>query len=334
MSINDIKQKRPTSLMHLEDSVLMDNDFGDLRIPAKNEFYPTDASYEFEDGTIIGKCARAVYFSRVGVEKKPFSIRTLHTFALGHNIEDHTIESHKAAGIFVAREVSFTFPLHKIVINGRMDEIVILDGEYVGVEIKSGHGHNFLRQHVMGYKRKPTKNSQPHLLNQLQSAPKPEHLLQAGIYLYYTQNVLPLIKGFAINSWRLYYRAVDHKVGAEYLLLLEPNGGMHKLKVYKLYISSNESDKIDDFEEIMVKDIYVEKIFERFQKIYDYIEQGIVPPADYDITPKEDGSDSATDWQCNYCPYAHICKELPREAVDDSVIEIIKSPISSIALKY
>ena len=313
-----MERKKPTSIMQLEDAVIQTNDFDGLRIPGKNEFYPTDASYEFEDGTVVGKCARAVYFSRLGIEKADYSVRTLHTFALGHNLEDHTIESHKSAGIFVAREVSFTMPAPPIVINGRMDEIVIIDGKYVGIEIKSGHGHNFLKQHVTGYKRKPTKHSQPHILDQTQSAPKPEHLLQSGIYLYYTSKLLPLLRGITIDEWRLYYRAVDHKVGAEYQILLEENGGLHKLKVYKIYISSDISDRVDDYEEILLKDIYIENIIARYKYIYDHIKNGMIPKADYD---KE------KDWQCNYCPFAEICKQLPQESVPDQILDVVKSPL-------
>lgn len=325
---------KPTSIMKLEDSFLQNVDFSDLKMPALNEFYPTDASYEFPDGTIIGKCGRSVYFARMGIEKQQYSIRTLHTFALGHNIEDHTIETHKSAGIFVAREVSFTMPIMEIVINGRIDEIVILDGKYIGVEIKSGYGNGFLKQHITGYKRMPTKNKQPHLLDQLQAAPKPEHLLQASLYLYYTSTMLPLIKGFSIDEWRLYYRAVDHKVGAEYLLKLEENGGLHKVNSYKLYISSDESGNKDDFEEIMLKDIYIEKIIERFRKVYWYIDNKLIPPADYDNSMTSDDEDDAKDWQCSYCPYLEFCRQLPKEAIEDTMIDIIKSPIQYHKLKY
>ena len=314
---------KPTSLMKLEDSVIQLNDFDNLRIPGKNEFYPTDASYVLPDGVVIGKCLRALFLARAGMQKADYGVRTLHTFALGHNIEDHTIESHKSAGIFVSREVSYTMPVPPIVINGRMDEIVILDGKYIGVEIKSGHGYNFIKQHVTGYKRKPNKNSQPHLIDQTQSAPQPEHLLQAGLYLLYTETVMPLLNGIKIDEWRLYYRAVDNKVGAEYQLTLDNNGGMHRIKVSKLYISSDESEKFDDYEEIQIKDIYVENIIERFKLAYKYITNNIIPHSDY----------GQGDWQCDYCPYQELCKKLPQDDVDGSILNVIKSPLYTFDLQ-
>jgi len=317
---------KPTSLMKLEDTVIQSNDFDNLRIPGKNEFYPTDASYVLDDGTVIGKCLRSLFLARAGMQKAAYGVRTLHTFALGHNIEDHTIESHKSAGIFVAREISYTMPVPPIVINGRMDEIVILDGKYVGVEIKSGHGYNFIKQHVTGYKRKPTKNSQPHLIDQTQSSPQPEHLLQAGLYLLYTQEMMPLLNGIKIDEWRLYYRAVDNKVGAEYQIKLEENGGLHKIKLYKLYISSDESDRFDDYEEIMIKDIYIEPIIDRFKQAYLYINNNIIPRSDYKNT-------EPCDWQCNYCPYQELCKKLPQEEVDGSVLNVVKSPLYTFDLQ-
>jgi len=200
---------------------------------------------------------------------------------------------------------------------------VILDGKYVGVEIKSGHGYNFLKQHVTGYKRKPTKNSQPHLIDQTQSSPQPEHLLQAGLYLLYTETMMPLLNGIKIDEWRLYYRAVDNKVGAEYQLLLEENGGLHRVKVYKLYISSDESDKFDDYEEIQIKDIYIEQVIDRFKRTYLYIQDNVIPRADY----------GKGDWQCDYCPYQELCKKLPQEDTDGSILNVVKSPLYTFDLQ-
>jgi hypothetical protein len=318
-----------TSVMKLEDSFMLEDTFEKLRKPAINEFYPTEASYEFEDG-VIGKCRRAVFFDKKGVAKEKLSLRTRHIFEFGHMLEDYMIDKHKSLGIFVAREIPFDFPVKDIIIRGRFDEIVILDGDYVGVEIKSGHGYNFLRQHIMGYKRGPKTKTQLHILKQTQSAPKPEHLLQAGLYLYYAKQLMPLINGTKISSWRLVYRATDSKVGAEYAIFLEENGGMHKIKAYKLYTSS-DSEYEDEIEEIILKDIYIEKILERYLSTYEYIKKNIIPPSDFIIDENEKGE--SEDWQCDYCQFKYLCKQLPQTATDATIIDVAKNNFDSLSIK-
>ena len=322
-----------TSVMRLEDSLLLDDIFDNLRQGGLNEFYPTQAGYKFEDGTTIGKCMRALWFEKLGITGEKLSLRTRHIFEFGNLLEAYVIENHKRLGIYWKEQVPFTWIIRDIILRGRFDEIVVLDGKPVGVEIKSGSGYNFLRQHIAGYKRGPQKKSQPHLINQMQPAPKPEHLLQAAIYLLFTNTQLvPYTGGLTIDEWRLEYRATDTKLGAEYRITLEENSGLHKVKVHRIYVSSNAEFESDEplidysqielkehIEEIVLKDIYVEKILERFLNVYDYIKKGIVPPADYDYTV-ENGK--TRDWQCEYCPFSYLCKSMSRGEVDGNYLTI------------
>ncbi|MEM4368639.1 MAG: hypothetical protein QXO21_06485 [Candidatus Anstonellales archaeon] len=335
------------SIMQLEDNLVLDDLFDNLRLNLPNEYYPTSANYKFEDGTVIGKCLRAQWLEKKNIAKEKNNLRTKHIFEFGELIERFTIEKHKRLGIYWKEQVSFGWPIEylsqkdktykQIIIRGRFDEIVMLGAKVVGNEIKSGSGQHFLRQHITGYKRGPRTKSQPHLINQLQSAPKPDNLLQVGIYLLYSKLELPkYINGITIDEWHLEYRATDTKLGAEYVITLEENGGLHKIRAKRIYVSANQEtdeplmdyDQLDlktEEVDIELKDIYVEKIIERFIYLNELLEQNIVPECDYDLTKDDKGK--SKDWQCDYCPYKYLCQNLPQQQFEGDYLGVFSTGI-------
>jgi len=282
-------------------------------------YYPTQASLIIDD-KVVGKCARSVYFEKTNVEKEKYNARTIRTFELGNLFEAHEIRNYQNLGIYVDDHVKFSFPVNGISISGEADCIVILDGKYVGVEFKTSYGESFIRQHIRGYKRNPRKDPQIHLVNPLQSSPKIDHLLQVALYLYYFKLLLPTFSAVSIDEWRMVYFAVDYKVGAEYVVTLEENGGLHRLVVKKVYtfLRDGENTKVED---ILIKDIYVEHIIERFLYIQKHIENKRIPPADYDYTSEK------PDWRCNYCSYLWVCKNLEPTECSDDLVEIARPQI-------
>ena len=302
------------SLIKLASEVMQTSIFKNYHLQYNKIYYPTQASIII-DNKPCGKCARSVYFEKTNVERQKYSDRTLRTFEFGDMFENMEIKNYQKLGIYVDDHVKFSFPVDNIYISGESDCIVILDGQYVGVEFKTSYGEGFIKQHVKGYKRKPS-DLQPHLVNPLQPAPKLDHLLQAGIYLYYFSKVFPKISHIQINQWHLIYFAVDYKIGAEYVLELEENGGLHRLKCKKIYTLLEESED-QNVEEVYLKDIYIEQVFERYKYIENYIQKQVVPPADYDYNNEKE-------WRCNYCQFKWVCINLPQTECSDSYLNIIR----------
>lgn len=303
------------SLLQLEESVFDRPDFEALRFSALNEFYPAHATAYLADGTPIGKCGRSIWFEKAGIRKEDLPVRVKRRFDFGHIAEDYFVEKHKALGIFVDREKSFGFrvPGSDIIVRGRFDEIVILDAKYVGVEFKTGHGHRFISQHITGYKRKP-KYVPNYMIDPTQPAPRIDYILQAALYLYYGKYILPLINGVVIDEWHLVHLAIDSMAAAEFVITLEEVGSYHRVKVERIYVSTDNDNHDYDYMEIKLRDIYVENIFEKFQYIYNMLKSKRIPPADYIYGTDDD------DWQCNYCSYRYICDNLPKEETDGTYL--------------
>jgi len=303
-----------SSLLKLATQAMEDSIFRNLQLQKSGIYYPTQASCVI-DGKVVGKCARAVYFEKTNVEKSKLTSRTIRTFEFGNLFEKQEIYNYQKLGIYVDDHVKFSFPMANILISGEVDCIVILDGKYIGVEFKTSYGESFLRQHIKGYKRNP-KEPQVHLVNPLQSSPKIEHLLQVGLYLYYFTTILPTIAPLSIDEWRMVYFAIDYKIGAEYKTQLAKYGSMHKLQCWKIYTIDEGNNEYELNEEILLKDIFVEHIIDRFVYIQQHIDKKIVPKADFDP--------STPDWQCAYCQYHWVCKELPTNELPDSIVNVAR----------
>jgi len=300
-----------TSLVKLTDQLLVFNNQLNMRYVNLNVYYPTQASYKFPDGTIIGKCARSVWLEKMEVPGAALDARTFRIFDFGNIFELHEIDNYKKLGIYVADHVKFGFPFaNELVVSGEVDTIVKVDGKLVGVEMKTSYGNSFMHQHITGYKRRGNA-VQPHTVNPLQSAPKAEHLLQAGIYLYFFQNIANKKYGINLDEFRFIYMARDMLIAAEYVLTLEKVGNMHRINASKLYSTYDESE----YEEvIMLKDIFIEPVLDRFAEIHNYVKANVVPPADYDFSAKENGK--SEDWQCEYCKYKHLCEVIGKGEVN------------------
>jgi hypothetical protein len=296
------------SLLKLSTEQVLDTTFDDLRLVTVNTFYPTQASYLFSDGTLIGQCARKVYLEKTGVSPSKLSARAYRIFDFGNIFEEHEINNYKKLGVYVKDHVKFGFPFGKdmnLLLSGEADVIAKIDDKYIGVELKTSYGHSFISQHIKGYKRNPKKNDQYHIIDPLQSAPKAEHLLQVALYLYFFDVYAPK-NGIAtkISDWRIIYMARDMLIGAEYKVWLEEVSGDYVVKTKKIF-----STEVGDMnEDIKLRDIYVGGILNRYEFIYEHIKNKIVPTSEYSIND---------DWQCKYCKYLDLCKSIGSNSVPD-----------------
>ncbi|HOJ95074.1 MAG TPA: hypothetical protein PK390_07525 [Fervidobacterium nodosum] len=78
-----------------------------------------------------------------------------------------------------------------------------------------------------------------------------------------------------------------------------------------------EESEDQNVEEVYLKDIYIEQVFERYKYIENYIQKQVVPPADYDYNNEKE-------WRCNYCQFKWVCINLPQTECSDSYLNIIR----------
>lgn len=262
------------------------------RLKFPNVFAPTQASYEFEDGLVIGQCLRKTHFEQVKAPRDSLEPRAYSIFDFGLSFEDRQLDILKRAGVYRADHVPIGFKYGDIHLNGEVDALVELDNELVGVEFKTGYGYRFLKNQILGYSRGPNE-SRPYLLDQLAASPKPEHVLQVACYLYYFTVCAeyPVPK---VTQWRIVYQDRGSCAMAEYAVQLEDLAGFHIVRVWKL-------EEAGEYE-VAFRQIVVEKIFSRFERVYRNIISGRMTERDFN--PFSDGSE---DWQCAYCVYKSEC---------------------------
>lgn len=265
------------------------------RLKLPNVFAPTQASYKLGD-VVLGNCARKTYYEQLKVERASPDERAYSIFDYGSSFEDRQIENYKIAGIYVADHVPISFydEARKLYVSGEVDAIVKLDSELIGVEFKTSYGYRFLHNQILGYAKK-TKEERPYLLDKLSAAPKPEHLLQVALYLYYfTYKAQPPVP--KITEWRIVYQDRGTCMAAEYMVQLRDAAGIHLLEVYKLE---------EDGEHLApLREISVEGILDRFRYVLDHIETRTIPPRDFNPFASDEEDE---DWQCRYCLFRQLC---------------------------
>lgn len=259
------------------------------RLP--NVFYPTDASIVVDVGgqnMMFGKCARAVYMRILGVVRtSKTEERSQRIFGYGKYFERNEIDIYKKANIYVANNVKFStqIPNSDSFVSGEVDAIVQMNGEYVGVEFKTSYGNNFLRQNILGYKRKGKSTGLNYVLDDLLPAPKIEHIMQVMLYLDFYKDT--------IKEFHIVYSARDSMNMAEYKLTLDEKADGKRY----VCIEKMENDRNIP---IPIIDISTQDIYDRFLYIRRNIVKGTMPHPDYDVVGR-------SNWQCGYCNFRQAC---------------------------
>jgi hypothetical protein len=146
-----------------------------LDIEHKDTFYVTQAScnriINKKTGLtkLVGCCPRAAYYSCIGMPENSANRNRELSRKLGDYTEYMLLNVIKDIGILYDKAVKFT--IEDISVNGKLDAIVEIDNEKVGIEIKSLSSNKWTNNHIFGSKwDKPT--------------PKINHLIQCMVYLY------------------------------------------------------------------------------------------------------------------------------------------------------
>jgi Holliday junction resolvase-like predicted endonuclease len=211
----------------------------------------------------------------------------------GKSVEVTIVEYLKCMGIWRGNNVKFYD--HVFNIAGEVDVFVELNKELVLVELKTGYGEYFDKD-VLGvsYKKKIAMGY-----------PKIEHIIQTAPYL---EKYKHIVKELHL----LYYNRGSFLFPNEFVLTLTKDGVVC----------------VDGKPSI----VNLRLIRERILELEDYIEQGKLPPRDYELkyTPErakilldskrkteywygqcwKKGKGICGDFQCSYCDYKSKCWEL------------------------
>lgn len=236
-------------------------------------FYPSSVSVEVEQPwgkEVIGSCLKQQYYRMVAepssnVGNPDYMISA----ALGDKVSGLLIEFLDKYGFQmgvqkVAEEQSFFDP--RINLSGRVD-IIIWDyenNELAGIEVKS----------VGSYKASKTIEF-----------PAEEHIMQAAMYLDYYRTFI-LDDKIVPKKWYIWYfsRTENYSIKTkkhnsplemiwDFSVTLDPDGNP--------VVHSSTSSKV-------FKHLNIAKIHERFNRLSNYIEEGIEPPRDFDIEYSEE----------------------------------------------
>jgi len=303
-------------------------------------FRPTDASIVLENN-VYGNCARQVYFNLRGMRKPITNTRANWKFAFGDKYEDIFIEMMKRAGLFHSDHVRIAYPFgpnNEYQISGEMDVVGEKDNEPFIVELKTIRGYTATKKCIQGYGKSHQYKHQ-YTLDHMEAAPKFDHLLQVMPYQYYGQYILPEKTGVKINESRICYLSADTMERSEFSVTFEERGGLHIPVLYR--VESKDSQFAT--REIELKSFSIEDIFSRFIYIAKHLESNTIPACDYSYeyseTEIEDrlnrgvistnkakkmhsGEILGSDWQCSYCQYRELCKELPVGKVSESAVDL------------
>lgn len=175
-----------------------------------------------------GCCPRVAYYSCIGLSEKEVKKERSIARRLGDYTEMMLLNIFKNAGVLEDKAVKFI--VEDINLSGKLDAIVKIDDERIGVEIKSLSSNKWINNHIFGSQwNKPTV--------------KIEHLIQCMVYLYaYIGD---------INKFYLVYLRRDNGEYKEFLIELA-------LVDNKLYpaidgvvdYTLNCNDIIDNFKEL------------------------------------------------------------------------------------
>lgn len=291
-----------------------------------NHFWPSEMTADISDGKIIrtiGKCARAIYYSIIGIPGVPPSAMSIRKMRIGKLIEQEYISDLKNAGITVMPDVPILFNTitpasgTQISIGGRIDTIIydIDSKQYDIYELKSAYGYKF-ENDVM----------KKGLFNE-------GYAMQLGLYMYGIR-VFNSLNGSNIDS-----SAVR-------------TGILKYISRGNCEVADNIYIDIDNLSNIVVKTktkevklVNMSNILNKLSNITNCVDNNILPNRDFIPVMAKDyiddaisrhrynGNMTAPDWQCSYCPYRNECIQNYNPDRESS-IKNIEENINKIKVQY
>lgn len=287
----------------------------------KGHYFPSHAFItlnlpSFKDSTEqkdfnFGKCRRASFFQKVGIEKEKKDSNSVLKMYAGKEFENQISEYLKDDSYTIDEQVNIVKYYKSIKISSKADFIINKKDKKVGLELKTGFGYYFEKEIFNGYPKKPSK-MRHWLLDPNEPAPKINDILQTAIYLWSFDD---------IEEWFIIYKNRSSMDMVEYKITLDENNSIHVYKVIG-----------DKEKEIFIHEINVYDILDNYVYIQEHLDKELVPARDYiiewTVTDLEDKNDEGLissskykqiksgkieepgDWQCAYCDYKIMCENL------------------------
>jgi len=304
---------------------------------------PTGASawYENERGEkeLIGKCMRAVYYSKKKVPRSnPIGESNKMKFLMGVGLEDYIQEMWSGAGVLLGSNIKLRQniskdPAKEIMLSGEVDallrysefeigadgikRLVIDPTQAIGIEVKTSYGH---------WKQKQLGGNEVYDVG----FPQLEHLMQTALYLH-TRHVLEDYYNVKIPFFVITYLLRDS--GFKKSFRVELSDGYEGRIVVKTMdgeeIKPNSAMALKWNTNVQPINLTIEMMRERFAETVEHLESDTLPDRDFELRYSDDkakelfelgvlsktkyakhGKDPLAeigDWNCAYCDWKDLC---------------------------
>jgi hypothetical protein len=278
-----------------------------IRLPVVKEkfFFPTEASVELEpehpgEPNVIGHCARATYYRYSGeFAGEKYTHKSLYTFLIGKAVEQELIELWKQMGLLIDSNIKFNSKEHFV--SGEIDAVItdIYDHDHpIAIEVKTYHGYQATKELAGHY----ADRKKQHWID---GQPKDAHLLQILIYLHLHPHIFKYGKLVYIDK-----EACNNQVE------------------FNISLSKEGNNTYPVINGIVNRRFSIEQVYERFNKIKEYVDNKKIPPRDFQLEYSsvkierefkagniaktryekwQKTGDKIGSFQCNYCPYSAEC---------------------------
>lgn len=294
--------------------------------------WPSEALANVSNGFAVGECQRSLFYKILGQDyTEPGSLRLKKICESGLMYEEQSIKEYKEHGMFIAEQLKIEFKIpnaiNDITMSGKMDALIIDDGIFKGVEIKT----------IDTYKADSIFGEGKLAL------PAPNNLMQAMMYKYYLNNAL--VTDSKVKVDEVYLKYINRANGAEMYFLVDIDndgyaiitpisetaiiGQTIKLKDVKSFdeLARCNSNASTDEARLAELRININDIFKKYDSVYNYIEARSLPPKDYELVYSKNRielehkvgrlskikynkaikGEAYGDKKCTYCNYRSKC---------------------------
>lgn len=304
------------NLINVFDGLLQQSEFR-----KKTSHYPSSARVVTPEG-VVGACLRQQYYYWMNEDVIDFDVSSLWKMEIGNAIHEWVYKKLRDTfQVYPEYVVEYKPSFLKYPVRGRIDNLVVSEqfGSF-GIEVKSGYGAGFTNR-ISGIKH---------------AGPKPNHLLQALIYLYISKlpeelknENMPLseedfrpIPLPELNFFILYYLARDNAYRTQFYLNIFPSEVILDFAGYYLPEHRIESLKKTNYVPIatdgvnlfIYEHVSFKNILMSYLECERYLEKNSPPPRDFNATFDYSSSTDThilnrqgSDWNCSYCNFANKC---------------------------
>lgn len=254
--------------------------------------WPSEALAQL--GTIpVGECKRSIFYKILGsAPTEPMSVHGRYICDAGNLYESYHIDRFKKSGMYIAEQskVEFAVPESKnhVVVTGRMDVIIETDGIKKSIELKS----------VSAYKAPKVMGDSKTL-----ALPATNNLMQSILYNYYLTRTE---QGKALGIEETYLMYINRSDGSifyyqvsldeeNYPVIKAIDQAGKELYEFKLkdaqsfdQLLSQPGNFAGDEARLAELRINISDIFSKFDLVYDYTNNKMLPSQDYSVIYNSD----------------------------------------------